>query len=430
MDYAQAVASLNQLAQFGWKLDLARIGRLCELAGHPERDFRSILVAGTNGKGSVCALLGSILNAARLRVGEAPKPHLHSFRERAVVDGTPLSEAEFATLMTEMQPWLAQVKAEAGAPTVFEALTLLALMRFARAGVDYAVVEVGLGGRFDATNVLPATHCVITNIALDHTDRLGDSLPAIAAEKAGILKAGTRLITGARPPALGVIEARAAELEVPVWRLGQEIRLSQLQVDGRGGRFDLQTPAGELAGLAIRLLGAHQVENAALAAAAALRMRLDGAPLPDSAIRAGLANASLPARLQVLRRNPTVVVDGAHNPAAARAVARSLRDLFLTDPRARLWLVLGLTSGHDGAGVAAALVPLAAGVFATAAAHPRAVPPAEVARVVESAAGGEVREVPEVTAAYRAALAAAAPEDVVCVTGSLFVAAEVLPAQT
>ena len=426
MDFSEAVSSLDRLAQFGWKLDLGRIRRLCEFAGHPERAFPAVLVGGTNGKGSTCACLGRALRAAGMRVGISPKPHLHTVRERVVVSGQRISEEQFAARMTEIQPWITQVEAEQGSPTVFEALTLLAFLHFARARVDHAVVEVGLGGRFDATNVIDARHCVITNISLDHTERLGDTVEAIAFEKAGILKPGNRLVTGASEPALGVILARASELGVPVWRLGEEIAVSDRDVRRDGATFTLATPAGRLDGLRLRLLGAHQVDNAALAAATLLWMRQDGIAIDEGAIRAGLAAATMPARLQVLRASPTVIADGAHNPAAARALALALRQLFLTSEATRLWLVLGGTEGHDTEAVIATLAPLAERVFATAAEFPRALDPQVVADFAR-AAGAQVETHPAVADAYAAALARATPDDVVCVTGSLFVAAEVVP---
>src|SRR5690242_15221650 len=182
MTYPEAVAYLDSLAQFGWKLDLARITRLCELAGHPEARFRSVLVGGSAGKGSTCALLASVLQAAGLRVGTAPKPHLHSHRERAQVDGASISEERFAALMARIAPLAEQVASEEGSPTVFEVMTLLAFTHFAESAVDFAVVEVGLGGRFDATNVLRPEVSVITTIGLDHTDRLGETVEEIAFE--------------------------------------------------------------------------------------------------------------------------------------------------------------------------------------------------------------------------------------------------------
>ena len=425
MDYQQAVASLDRLAQFGWKLDLARIERLCELTGHPERAFPSVLVGGTNGKGSTCAGLDAILRAAGLRTGISPKPHLHSFRERIVVDGAPIAESDFAALMAEIQPLLAQVEAEEGAPTVFEALTLLALLHFSRCNLDCAVIEVGLGGRFDATNVLTPRLCVITNISLDHTAILGETEPEIATEKAGILKPGGCLVTGATGPALEVIRRRAEELAVPVWRLGEEIRVTGVHADRSGCRFSIRTPSASLDRLNLGLLGAHQVQNAALAVAAACWMREDGVDIPDNAIRAGLASVQVPARLQVLQESPTVVVDSAHNVAGANALATALRELFLTDATARLWLVLGLTEGHDAEGITGVLAPLAERVFTAAANHPRALSPQATAALVVSA-GGQATALPSVRKAYEAALAQAGDRDVLCVTGSLFVAAEAL----
>jgi dihydrofolate synthase/folylpolyglutamate synthase len=293
--------------------------------------------------------------------------------------------------------------------------------------VDWAVVEVGLGGRFDATNVLEPRLCLITNIGLDHTDRLGETLEEIAFEKAGILRAGVPAITGAAPPALGVIEAQAGELGAPLWRLGQEIRVSDIHVDATGGGFHLELPGEALPGLTVGMRGRHQIENAALAAAAAVRLRDVGARVPEAAIRAGLASAVIPGRLEVIGARPTVLLDAAHNPDGARALAAALEELF--GDRRRLLLVLAVSRLHDPAEVVGILAPLADHVFATASSHPAATPAAETAELARAAVRGAgkalVTEVPTVAAAVAAARAEAEPEDLICVAGSIYALGEV-----
>src|SRR5438067_11589013 len=187
MTYDEAVAYLSRFETAGIKLGLERIQRLCAAAGHPERAFRSVLVGGTNGKGSVCTMLAAILEEAGLRVGLSPKPHLYDLRERFQINGRMIAPEEFAAIVTDLAAWL-EADPTLESPTWFEAMTLIAFCFFARRRVDWAVVEVGLGGRFDATNVLEPDLAVITNVTLDHTDRLGDTVEAIAFEKAGILK--------------------------------------------------------------------------------------------------------------------------------------------------------------------------------------------------------------------------------------------------
>lgn len=427
MTYAEALRYFDTLSQFGEKLGLERARRLCALAGHPERAFCSVLVGGTNGKGSTATMLGAILVAAGHRVGTAPKPHLYTHRERLQVNGEPISEEALAALVAEARPWVEQVASEPGIgqPTVFEVITLLAFLHFARSGVDWAVVEVGLGGRFDATNVLEPALSLITNIGLDHTDRLGGTVEEIAFEKAGILRAGRPAITGATPPALGVIEARAAELDASLWRLGQEIRVEGEILHSRRGLFDLVTPELGIRHLRICLPGAHQVENAALAAAAAWRLRAHGAKVTRTALRRGLESAVIPGRLEVIAPVPLTLLDAAHNPDGARVLAAALRDLFLAPrPRRQLHLVLGLSRAHEAAGVVAPLAPLATHIYASASRHPAALPADETAALAR-AYGVPVSIHPSMAEAARAARAAADVSDVVCVTGSIFAIAEV-----
>lgn len=428
MDYPEAVRYLDSLAQFGWKLDLARIERLCELAGHPARSFRSVLVGGSAGKGSTCAFLAAILRAAGLRVGTAPKPHLQTHRERAQVNGELISEERFAALMEQIVPLAEQVTHEEGAPTVFEVMTLLTFLHFKERRVDRAVVEVGLGGRFDATNVLAPDLSMITMIGLDHTDRLGDTVEKIAFEKAGIIRGGGRLVTGARDGALRVIEEAALDRGSEIWRLGQEIRLETVRPGPEGTRFDLHAPGLDLRDLKVSLAGEHQARNAALAAAAAWWLRDFHPEVSGASIRSGLESAELPGRLQRVRERPLVLVDGAHSPDRADALALALRTLYLPGPAGRrLILVIGCSRGHAPEEVVGRLAPLAAEVIATRSGHPASVPASEIADAA-GGSGASVRAIEPVSDAVREALAQALPEDMVVVTGSLFAVGEALAA--
>ncbi|MFN3649577.1 MAG: bifunctional folylpolyglutamate synthase/dihydrofolate synthase [Armatimonadota bacterium] len=430
MTYSEAVAYLDSLAQFGWKLDLARIERLCELAGHPERRFPSILVGGSAGKGSTCALLSAILRAAGLRVGTAPKPHLHTHRERVQIDGELIPAERFAELMARIRPLAEQVTREEGSPTVFEVMTLLSFLQFAEERVDVAVVEVGLGGRFDATNVLTPEVAVITTIGLDHTDRLGDTVEQIAFEKAGIIKPAGRVVTGAVGGALEVIETAARERGAEIRRLGHEVRLENVRASAAGTQFDLLAPEGELCDLLTQLAGEHQAHNAALAVAAALWLRPRWPVLTDGAIRRGLRDAAIPGRLQVVRAEPLVLVDGAHSPDRADALARALRQLYLPGRAGRVTLVIGCSQGHAPAEVVSRLAPLADRILATRSRHPAAISAADVAEAVRNAPPGArarvIEAVEPVSAAVERALADAGPGDTIVVTGSLFAAGEAL----
>ena len=427
--YQKAIAYLDTLAQFGWKLDLARIQRLCELAEHPEHRFRSVLVGGSAGKGSTSTFLGSILQAAGLRVGTSPKPHLITHRERVQVDGALISEDAFAGGMARIVPLAEQVTQEEGSPTVFEVMTILSFRHFAESAVDWAVVEVGLGGRFDATNVLPAELSIITMIGLDHTDRLGETVEEIAFEKAGIIKPGGRLVTGAEGGALRVIEDVARERGSGIWRLGEEIRLEHVRLSAEETRFDLHTPAGSTRDLQLRMTGEHQARNAALAAAAAEWLQLDRlATVDEAAIRSGLEQSQMPGRLQVVHAEPLVILDGAHSPDRAKALAEAVQRLYLTGhPERRLILVIGCSAGHAPVVVVQRLAPLAAEVIATRSAHPAAVPSSEVATAAQRA-GLTATEIEPVTEAVAEALCRARPRDLVLVTGSLFAVGEALAA--
>src|SRR5205807_1096270 len=231
------------------------------------------------------------------------------------VDQRPIAEADFAALLTELQPVITAVAAEHGPPTEFEILTSAALYYFARVGIDLLVCEVGLGGRLDSTNVLDLGIEVITNIALDHTQHLGATLELIAAEKAGILKPDSLAITGAQPPALGVIEAEAKRQSIPLLRLSREITFTAVNRDWSGVLVSVTTPSATYSDLRVPLLGLHQAENAALAVAGVDALRSRGWEISDGALKNGLAHTRWPGRLDVVDRDPIVLVDGAHNPA-------------------------------------------------------------------------------------------------------------------
>src|SRR5438876_8789226 len=327
MTYQESLDYLTSLGRFGIKLGLERTEALLHELGDPPDLFQGVHVAGTNGKGSVCAMVASVLQASGYRVGLMPKPHLVSYTERIQVDQRPIAEDDFAALLTELQPVINKVAAELGPPTEFEILTSAALYYFARASIDLLVCEVGLGGRLDSTNVLDLGVSVITNVALDHTQHLGSTLEAIATEKAGILKPDAFAITGAQPPALAVVEAAAAAQRDPLWRLGHEIQVTAQDRDWSGLVVTVATPAGTQRDLRLPLLGMHQAENAALAIAAIDALRSRGWEVPAGALRDGLAHARWPGRLDVIARDPIVLVDGGHNPAGLERAVEAVRRL-------------------------------------------------------------------------------------------------------
>jgi dihydrofolate synthase / folylpolyglutamate synthase len=340
LTYRQAVAALTERGRFGISLGLVRIERLMAEVGHPEQGLRGALVGGTNGKGSVVAMTQSVLSAAGLTVGSMPKPHLVSYRERIAIDGKPLTKGAFAAAVERVLPTIDRVAADgSGPPTEFEALTAAAIAELARQRVDLAIVEVGLGGRLDATNVLDLGVAVITNVQHDHEAILGSTLTAIGGEKAPIIKAGNVAVTGATGRGLRPILDRCAALAVPLLRAGprQPYRATLRDTGWEGILVDARTPSRRLDGLRVGLLGRHQAQNAAvtLGVIDALAERW-GIEIDEATLRHGLANARWPGRLEVLDGSSLglrrVVLDGAHNPAGAAALARSLDDLGVRRP--------------------------------------------------------------------------------------------------
>jgi dihydrofolate synthase / folylpolyglutamate synthase len=343
--YQRALQRLAERGRFGIRLGLARTRALLRAMGSPERDLRGVLIGGTNGKGSVQELVAAVLRAANYRVGQTPKPHLVSYRERIMVDGREISVTDFAELVEELLDVAALIERRHGAPTEFELLTAAAFTHLRRAGVEVAVIEVGMGGRLDATNAWQGGLTAITNVALDHTEHLGATIEAIAAEKAQIIKRGDHLaLTGAQPPALAVIAHRARRVAVPL-RVVEPLPV--LSMDRRG----VVLAAGGTE-LRVGLLGRHQAANAALALAVIEALARAGmARVDDEALRRGLAEARWPGRLELIEGRPEVLLDGAHNPHGAAALADALDELRLQLAAGRPTLLIGILRDKDVAGV-------------------------------------------------------------------------------
>jgi len=380
--YRDAVRALTERGRFGIRLGLGRTRALLRELGPPERAFRGALIAGTNGKGSVLALTASALRAAGLRVGETPKPHLVSYRERLQVDGRPVDPTTFARLVADVLPVAERVARRYGEPTEFELLTAVIFRWFAEVGLDVAVVEVGLGGRLDATHAWDGGVAVITNVALDHMDRLGDSIPKIAREKAAIIERGDLAVTGASGEALPVIRRRARRMSVPL----TEVQAAPLLGWDRDG---IQVDLPRLGPTRVALRGRHQAENVAVADATLDALEAAGiATVPPDARRRGYETAHWPGRLELLRvQGHDALLDGAHNPAGAAALAEALDDLrpFLAGASdgpggapVPVTLVVGAMADKDVPGVVAALSRSAAlrgaRIIATQVDSPRALP--------------------------------------------------------
>ncbi len=414
MTYAEAVARLLALRggeHAGMRPGLERIEGLLAALGHPEERYILAQVGGTNGKGSIAVLLATILKHAGHRVGLYTSPHLCSFRERIRVNGEPIPPDAVADGVDALATLITRVDA-----TVFEATTALALDHFARESVDVAVLEVGLGGRLDATTVGRPAATVLGRIDLDHEAYLGRTLPEIAAEKAAIIRSGQALSAAQAPEVTDVIVRRAASAGVPLLLAGRDLAVTVDQQSLAGQRITCTGPGWHLADIDLPLLGVFQPENALLAIATA---RVLGAG--ESAIRGGVARTRWPGRFDVVHRDPFLVLDGAHNPAGARALALSLRQVFGDQP---LTLVLGLSEDKDACAFLAELTPLATRLILTRASNPRAADPRLLARALPPTPA--VVETAESAAAALRMATGSGHTPIICVAGSLFLIGDVL----
>lgn len=442
-----------------FKLD--RMAELLARVGDPQRRLPIVHVAGTKGKGSTSAMIAAMLTAAGYRVGLFSSPHMFRIEERLAVDGVPCTSAELVDLVAQIQPHVRAMEAAVigtsasattvhaepdwtvpaapvascieGGPTFFEIITALGLVHFVRKQVDVAVLEVGLGGRLDSTNVCRPVVSVITSISYDHTRELGSTLPQIAAEKAGIIKPGVPVVSGVTEPAAQTVIRDKAELErSPLWELGRDFDFSYRpprHVEQREvpGEIDLRGPGRQvLGGLRLRPVGRHQGANAAVAVAALARLKEAGFTAGESAIRQGLSLVDCPARVQVLARRPTVVVDAAHNVASAQALVDALDESF--EARRRL-LIFGTTRDKDVQGMLRLLLPRFDTVILTRyVSNPRGIPPQDLLEAAIMACPQrssicQTRETP--FDAWKAVWASAGAADLICVTGSFFLAADV-----
>ena len=432
VDYSAVRADKYSPALF----ELARMVRFLAALGNPQDRYPMLHVAGTKGKGSVAAMSASALRAGGYRTGFYTSPHLLDFCERAQVDGQFIPRAAVAEIITDLQ----SVVAQHPGLTTFEITTALAFVYFARERVDVAVVEVGLGGRLDATNVVTPRVSVISSLSYDHTYLLGNTLAEIAAEKAGIIKVGVPVVSAPQQPeALLVLERIAAERHAPLTVVGRDwlFRLVAHTLDGQDFEVWSAAEQAQLDGLRaeghavdwraeqlrLPLLGRHQVENAVVAYGALQALRDQGLPLAPEAIRDGLAAVHWPGRFEIVRRRPYLVLDGAHNRDSAQKLATTLRDYF---PGRRVTLIFGASSDKDVSGMLAELLAPGVGVtraILTQAVHPRAQDPEALADMVK-AQGINPEVVATVAQAVARALASAKPDDVILATGSLFVVAE------
>lgn len=408
MTYADAIQFLFGLQLFGSHFGLGRAEKLSALAGNPEKKLRFIHVAGTNGKGSTCAMLESIYRAAGLRVGLFTSPHLVSFRERMQINRHLISQDDIVCLLQEIQPLLKQFPND-NHPTMFEVVTVMALKYFAEKKCDLVIWETGLGGRLDATNIVTPLTSVITNVALDHTQWLGDTVAKIAREKAGIIKAGVPVVTSAEhPAALNVINEVAAANLAPVTVITPDT--NPLSMGGVAP--ELQLP----------LLGEHQKQNATLALAV-VKILQPTIPVPLAAIKQGLEKVDWPGRLQIIRHEGrTFLLDGAHNFAGIETLCAALRQPSLSQKRT---LILGMLADKDWRAMAGRLAPLAEKVLAVRVGSERAVSADQIAAVCRAAnPGAEICECRTLGEALD--FSGSTPANLTVIAGSLYLIGEAL----
>jgi dihydrofolate synthase/folylpolyglutamate synthase len=412
------------------ELRLDRMRTLLRRLGDPQDRLRIVHVAGSKGKGSTSAMLAAVLRGAGYRTGLFTSPHLCRIEERIQVDGEPINGPELTALLNEVR---AAVEGNGPRlePTFFEVATAVGFLHFVRRRVDAAVVEVGLGGRFDSTNVCRPAVALITSISYDHTQLLGNHLAAIAGEKAGIIKPGIPAVSGATAPeARAVIERVCRQRQAPLQQLGRDFRYlhqpGQVTAERlRPARVQVVTPRRCWPLLELGLLGEHQAANAAVALACVEELCQQGWSVPDEAVAAGLAGVQWPARLEILGRRPLAVLDCAHNVASAQALVEALRASF---PPGRRLLVFAGSSDKDLAGIFRVLAPHFAHAFlARYSNNPRGVPTEHLADILRRTSALPFTVCATPVAAWRAARAAAGPDDLICATGSVFLAGELRP---
>ncbi len=422
--YLLRFADYERISRAGVVWDTGRVERLLEKLGNPQWFAKTAHIAGTKGKGSTAAMISSILKEAGYKVGLYTSPHLLSYTERIRVNGKPVTEAEWAGLVEEIRPHVEAVNAEKtyGELTTFELYTAMVFLHFRNIGAQYQVVEVGLGGRLDATNVVKPQVCVITSISYDHMEVLGNTLAKIATEKAGIVKAGVPVVSAPQfPEAMEAIEKVCRERKAQLIKAGRDVSWKTVKFDEQGQTFHLKGLLREY-DLQIPLLGEHQVENSACAVAAAELLEGMGANKVKQSIAKGLQKVDWPGRLQVLRKKPRLVVDGAHNIYSMQKLGEALKKYFKYD---RLILVLGFSADKDVAGMLDEAVKMTKDIIVAASTSPRSAKPASLVEELAKR-GVKARTADSVPSALKLALSSAQPNDLICATGSIFLVAEVM----
>ncbi len=424
LSYHQCLEQMFSLGRFGIKLEMDTVTGILKRLGSPEKTFRCIHVAGTNGKGSIASTIAAVLQASGISTGLYTSPHLIHFNERFAVNGIPVSDDEI------VDAYLAVKAADTGKrqATFFELATAMGFYLFALKKVQWAVIETGMGGRLDATNVLAPAVSIITNISIEHTDYLGNTLAEIAGEKAGIIKPGVPVITGVtQDEALSVITRTAREKDAPLYLMGKNFSTTRITSSGPASRFDYQGMTLSLKDLNTPLPGNHQINNSAMALATCELLLIPGQnnPLPPAispeTIRRGLATTKWPGRLEYILQNPPVILDGAHNLHAAENLARFLKE---EGKAPHLTLVLGILNDKPYKKMLEHLVPKADRIIFTRPKINRNLDPKILLKLSKKLTRVEMCVIDDVGKAVSHAIDTAPKNGTVCVAGSLYVAGE------
>ena len=414
MNYTETLAYLDSLGKFGIHLGMERIEALLKELGNPEQKVRTIHVTGTNGKGSVTSMITNILLVSGLKVGKFTSPHLVRYNERIEVDGKEISDEDFALVVTAVRRAVESVMAKGtDQPTQFEVLTAAAFLHFALQKLDYAVIEVGLGGLWDSTNVITPVVSVITNVSLDHTDRCGKTVEEIAMQKAGIIKDGVPVVTAAEGEALGPIQAMSLFKQAPLYIYGKAFTGQEVTSSMEGQTFTLS--AGDYhSNYEVKLPGAHQILNTAVAVVAAKLASKQDNRINELALHQGVALTKWPGRLERISQKPDVILDGAHNPAGA-AVLRAALDKYYCGKK--ICFIFGMMGDKDISQVITTLFRKEDTVYTVRADEgTRAAEPEALAEQI----GPQAKAMHDLAAAYKTALAEVGEDGLVCVCGSLY----------
>jgi len=416
MKYENFLSWLNSYHKFGIKLGLERIKYLCKELGNPENSYKVIHVGGTNGKGSVCKFIGSILTNSGYKVGIYTSPHLQRFSERFVIDDEEISEEDVVPLVEKIKPIVEKMKKEDNTPTFFEIVTAMGFEYFRNQNVDFAIIEVGLGGRYDATNVVDPLVSVVTNVSLEHQKTLGKTIKDIAKEKAGIIKENIPAITAAKDDALDVIEKYANKKNAPLQMLDKDnwgkLDSQKFLINGSLNDYTVKT----------NMRGSFQGENIAIAIAVVENLEMNGIFITDDSIATGIEKTVNPGRMELISSEPCILLDGAHNIAGMNILKETLNDDFEFD---KLILVLGILSDKNIEEMLKIISPISDVIIVTKSKNDRASDPSDLKKLLEKIGyKNDIFVKNEIADALDYAKSIAKKEDLICVTGSLFTVGE------